>query len=68
MFPIIGSPNQVGYRNKNEFTVGAGPDIAGKELTVGFRVGSYSDGTLTVVEPRSEYICILRSEPLIVIV
>ena len=52
MSPIIASPIQEGYRNKNEFTIGDGPEIAGKELTVGFRVGSYSDGTVTVVEPR----------------
>jgi len=51
MFPIVASPVQAGYRNKNEFTIGEGPAITGKELTVGFRVGSYSDGTLTVMDP-----------------
>jgi len=49
--PIIASPVHTGYRNKNEFTVGVGPEMAGGDLTVGFRVGSYSDGTLVVVDP-----------------
>uniref|UniRef100_A0A1A9UG99 tRNA (uracil(54)-C(5))-methyltransferase n=1 Tax=Glossina austeni TaxID=7395 RepID=A0A1A9UG99_GLOAU len=41
------SPQITGYRNKNEFTVGK--NSAG-EIVVGFRLGSYADGSVEVSE------------------
>ncbi|KAH8301179.1 hypothetical protein KR018_006606, partial [Drosophila ironensis] len=44
---VLPSPNVNGYRNKNEFTVGK--NSVG-EIVVGFRLGSYSDGSVEVAE------------------
>ncbi|XP_002026564.2 tRNA (uracil-5-)-methyltransferase homolog A [Drosophila persimilis] len=44
---VLPSPTVNGYRNKNEFTVGK--NSAG-EVVVGFRLGSYSDGSVEVAE------------------
>ncbi|XP_030388445.1 tRNA (uracil-5-)-methyltransferase homolog A [Scaptodrosophila lebanonensis] len=44
---VLPSPNVDGYRNKNEFTVGKN---AAGEIVVGFRLGSYSDGSVEVDE------------------
>lgn len=46
--PIIKSPVLTNYRNKVEFTIGVGPD--GKDNTVGFRLGSYREGSMVIVE------------------
>ncbi|XP_074641101.1 tRNA (uracil-5-)-methyltransferase homolog A-like [Tubulanus polymorphus] len=48
MDPIKPSPILVGYRNKNEFTIGK--DLAGND-TVGFRYGSYRGGSSRVGDP-----------------
>lgn len=42
---ICASPQTIGYRNKNEFAVGKN---AQGETTIGFRVGSYVDGSVEV--------------------
>lgn len=44
---VLGSPQIDGYRNKNEFTVGKN---ANGEIVVGFRLGSYADGSVEVAE------------------
>ncbi|EDW69914.1 tRNA (uracil-5-)-methyltransferase homolog A [Drosophila virilis] len=44
---VLPSPTVDGYRNKNEFTVGKNSD---GEIVVGFRLGSYSDGSVEVAE------------------
>lgn len=44
---VLPSPTLDGYRNKNEFTVGKN---ANGEIVVGFRLGSYSDGSVEVAE------------------
>lgn len=49
LHPIKPSPVLNGYRNKCEFTVGLSPE--GKDNTVGFRLGSYKDGVISVIEP-----------------
>lgn len=43
----LASPETDGYRNKNEFTVGKKSD---GEIVVGFRLGSYADGSVEVAE------------------
>ncbi|XP_072029493.1 tRNA (uracil-5-)-methyltransferase homolog A-like isoform X2 [Amphiura filiformis] len=45
------SPVVDGYRNKCEFTIGISP--SGEEKTVGFRLGSYKGGQISVVEPSN---------------
>lgn len=47
--PIKPSPITVEYRNKCEFTIGVDPQ--GNDNTVGFRLGSYRNGDLSVLEP-----------------
>ncbi|XP_022218198.2 tRNA (uracil-5-)-methyltransferase homolog A [Drosophila obscura] len=42
---VLPSPTVNGYRNKNEFTVGKNSE---GEVVVGFRLGSYSDGSVEV--------------------
>ncbi|EGD81766.1 hypothetical protein PTSG_02479 [Salpingoeca rosetta] len=49
LLDTVPSPIVDGYRTKCEFTIGSGPD--GQANTVGFRVGSYAAGSITVVEP-----------------
>ncbi|EDV97596.1 tRNA (uracil-5-)-methyltransferase homolog A [Drosophila grimshawi] len=44
---VLPSPIVQGYRNKNEFTVGKNAE---GEIVVGFRLGSYSDGSVEVAE------------------
>ncbi|XP_068150109.1 tRNA (uracil-5-)-methyltransferase homolog A [Drosophila tropicalis] len=44
---VIPSTTINGYRNKNEFTVGKNSN---GEIVVGFRLGSYSDGSVEVAE------------------
>ncbi|XP_023160102.2 tRNA (uracil-5-)-methyltransferase homolog A [Drosophila hydei] len=44
---VLPSPTVDGYRNKNEFTVGKNGE---GEIVVGFRLGSYSDGSVEVAE------------------
>lgn len=44
---VMASPQVDGYRNKNEFTVGKN---ANGEIVVGFRLGSYADGSVEVAE------------------
>lgn len=44
---VLASPQINGYRNKNEFTVGKN---AQGEIVVGFRLGSYADGSVEVAE------------------
>ncbi|RWS04485.1 tRNA (uracil-5-)-methyltransferase A-like protein [Dinothrombium tinctorium] len=51
--PIKASPVIVGYRNKCEFNIG-------NDKTVGFRLGLYKDGNVTVVSPPKN--CPLLSE------
>lgn len=46
LHPIERSPQTTGYRNKCEFTVGE--DEETKLPTVGFRLGSYIDGDVSV--------------------
>ena len=46
---VVPSPAVDGYRNKCEFTVGR--NIAG-EIAVGFRVGTYLEGSISVDSPR----------------
>jgi tRNA (uracil-5-)-methyltransferase len=45
LLPIVPSPQDIGYRNKVEFTVGWNSN---KEISVGNRTGSYSQGDLEV--------------------
>ncbi|XP_057295693.1 tRNA (uracil-5-)-methyltransferase homolog A-like isoform X2 [Hydractinia symbiolongicarpus] len=49
LLPIEKSPIIEYYRNKVEFTIGVGPD--GKDNTIGFRLGSYREGSMLIVEP-----------------
>ncbi|XP_020716771.1 tRNA (uracil-5-)-methyltransferase homolog A [Ceratitis capitata] len=44
---VKASPQINGYRNKNEFTVGKNAE---GEIVVGFRLGSYADGSVEVSE------------------
>ncbi|KAH8419593.1 hypothetical protein KR222_008129, partial [Zaprionus bogoriensis] len=44
---VLPSPKVDGYRNKNEFAVGKNTE---GEIIVGFRLGSYSDGSVEVDE------------------
>ncbi|XP_017477066.1 PREDICTED: tRNA (uracil-5-)-methyltransferase homolog A [Rhagoletis zephyria] len=44
---VKGSPQINGYRNKNEFTVGKNAE---GEIVVGFRLGSYANGSVEVSE------------------
>ena len=44
---VVGSPQVDGYRNKNEFTVGKNSQ---GDIVVGFRLGSYADGSVEVAE------------------
>ena len=46
MDPIIPSPITDGYRNKCEFTIGTNPET--NETTVGFRISSYKEGSVSV--------------------
>lgn len=48
----IPSPILVEYRNKCEFTIGLGGEF-GKSVVVGFTMGTYGDGNLSVVSPSS---------------
>ncbi|KAK2145992.1 hypothetical protein LSH36_641g00053 [Paralvinella palmiformis] len=50
LLPIKPSPVLNSYRNKCEFTIGQSPD--GQDKTVGFRLGSYKGGSISVVEPE----------------
>ncbi|XP_072163749.1 tRNA (uracil-5-)-methyltransferase homolog A-like [Diadema setosum] len=45
------SPVTTGYRNKCEFSIGTSP--GGEEKTVGFRLGLYKGGQISVVNPSS---------------
>ncbi|XP_041457004.1 tRNA (uracil-5-)-methyltransferase homolog A-like [Lytechinus variegatus] len=45
------SPIVTGYRNKCEFSIGKNPD--GEEKTVGFRLGLYKGGQISVVNPSA---------------
>ncbi|KAM7354873.1 tRNA (uracil-5-)-methyltransferase homolog A [Cochliomyia hominivorax] len=47
---VLPSPQVNGYRNKNEFTVGKNSQ---GEIVVGFRLGSYADGSVEVAEVDS---------------
>ncbi|XP_075161072.1 tRNA (uracil-5-)-methyltransferase homolog A [Haematobia irritans] len=47
---VLPSPQVDGYRNKNEFTVGKNSE---GEIVVGFRLGSYADGSVEVAEVES---------------
>ncbi|XP_067929923.1 tRNA (uracil-5-)-methyltransferase homolog A-like [Watersipora subatra] len=47
--PISPSPKTESYRNKCEFTVGRHP-ISG-DITVGYRLGEYKEGTVAVLNP-----------------
>ncbi|KAF6022198.1 TRMT2A [Bugula neritina] len=49
LLPIKPSPQTDGYRNKCEFTVGRHP--ISDEVTVGYRLGEYREGTVAVLEP-----------------
>ncbi|KAH8261240.1 hypothetical protein KR044_005754 [Drosophila immigrans] len=44
---VLASPAVDGYRNKNEFTIGKNAE---GEIVVGFRLGSYSDGSVEVAD------------------
>ncbi|XP_065359485.1 tRNA (uracil-5-)-methyltransferase homolog A [Calliphora vicina] len=46
----LASPQIDGYRNKNEFTVGKNSN---GDIVVGFRLGSYADGSVEVAEVES---------------
>jgi len=59
ILPIIRSPVLENYRNKAEFTIGEGPDK--KDNTIGFRMGSYREGNLVVVEATKCINCCLKS-------
>jgi len=59
MLPIITSPVQTNYRNKVELTIGFGSD--GKDNAVGFRLGSYRDGNLSIVRPTKCINCTQKS-------
>ncbi|XP_061396260.1 tRNA (uracil-5-)-methyltransferase homolog A [Musca vetustissima] len=47
---VLPSPEIDGYRNKNEFTIGKNSQ---GEIVVGFRLGSYADGSVEVAEVES---------------
>ncbi|KAG0423789.1 hypothetical protein HPB47_000446 [Ixodes persulcatus] len=49
VLPIRASPVTEGYRNKNEFSVGR--HLATGEATVGFRLSSYRQGSMSVAPP-----------------
>merc|ERR1712013_231155 len=49
LLPIIPSPVLDNYRNKVEFTIGVGSDGVGN--TIGFRLGSYVKGNLSIIAP-----------------
>lgn len=49
VLPIRASPVAEGYRNKNEFSVGR--HLATGEATVGFRLSSYRQGSMSVAPP-----------------
>lgn len=49
VLPIRPSPVTEGYRNKNEFSVGRHLDTG--EATVGFRLSSYRQGSMSVAPP-----------------
>lgn len=59
LLPVIKSPILNNYRNKVEFTIGMGVD--GKGNTVGFRLGSYREGSMLIVEPSKCINCSLKS-------
>jgi tRNA (uracil-5-)-methyltransferase len=46
VLPVRPSPTRFGYRNKCEFSVGPSP--TGEAKCVGFRIGNYRDGNLSV--------------------
>lgn len=48
LLPITGSANIDGYRNKCEFTIGSNEQ---GEKVIGFRVGTYSSGSIEVEAP-----------------
>ncbi|GBN88546.1 tRNA (uracil-5-)-methyltransferase A, partial [Araneus ventricosus] len=58
--PIKRSPVTTAYRNKCEFTVGR--HLYTKEKTVGFRLNSYKEGSMSVAEPDD---CINISESML---
>ncbi|CAL1273294.1 unnamed protein product [Larinioides sclopetarius] len=58
--PIERSPVTTAYRNKCEFTVGR--HLYTKEKTVGFRLNSYKQGSMSVAEPDD---CINISESML---
>lgn len=57
ILPIMPSPVLKGYRNKSEFTIGM--NLEGTERVVGFRFGSYRDGSSAVGDPSN---CMILSE------
>ncbi|GIY46717.1 hypothetical protein CDAR_250812 [Caerostris darwini] len=60
LLPIKKSPVTTAYRNKCEFTVGR--HLYTKEKTVGFRLNSYKEGSMSVAEPDD---CINISEAML---
>ncbi|XP_065178117.1 tRNA (uracil-5-)-methyltransferase homolog A-like isoform X2 [Sycon ciliatum] len=48
---ILHSPVKEAYRIKNEFSIGPGPE-ASPQVTVGFRLGAYKEGSMTIVSPE----------------
>ncbi|KAF8782521.1 tRNA (uracil-5-)-methyltransferase like protein [Argiope bruennichi] len=60
LVPIKRSPVTTAYRNKCEFTVGR--HLYTKEKTVGFRLNSYKEGSMSVAEPDD---CINISESML---
>merc|ERR1719334_2015846 len=59
LLPIIKSPILDHYRNKVEFSIGTGSDGVGN--TVGFRLGSYVKGNLSIIGPDKCPNCTLES-------
>lgn len=51
ILPIMPSPVLTGYRNKSEFTIGM--NLEGTERVVGFRFGSYREGSSAVGDPSN---------------
>ncbi|PRD35734.1 UNVERIFIED_CONTAM: tRNA (uracil-5-)-methyltransferase A [Trichonephila clavipes] len=60
LLPIKPSPVTSAYRNKCEFTVGK--HLYTKERTVGFRLNSYKEGSMSVAEPDD---CVNISEAML---
>jgi tRNA/tmRNA/rRNA uracil-C5-methylase (TrmA/RlmC/RlmD family) len=54
---VVPSPQQTGYRNKNEFTISYGIGESQDEIDIGFLCGRFSDGETRVGSPLGSLSC-----------